>query len=214
MPDAAGSTLEDLLRRTPVLSVLTVEAEEDAAPLARALALGGLTTLEVTLRTPAALGAIRRITQEVDGVTVGAGTVLRPSDLEAAVAAGAAFAASPGLTPELRRCCSPVPLLPGVATAGEAMTAADCGYHVLKFFPAAPLGGAAVLQAFASPLPHLRFCPTGGIGPANAAEFLRLGNVICVGGGWMARRALIKAARWNEITRLAAAACALRAPAT
>ena len=201
--------LGQVLGRSPVLPVLTIEREVDAVPLARALARGGLRTLEVTLRTPAALGAIRLIGREVEEVVVGAGTVLSAADLEAVVEAGAAFAVSPGLTEQIIRTNAPIPVLPGVATASEAMSASDHGFKVLKLFPAVPIGGAAVLRALAGPLPHLQFCPTGGVDPVNAREFLQLANVICVGGGWVAPPPLIAEGRWTEITRLAEEANAL-----
>ncbi len=202
-------TLDEIMDRGPVIAVLVVEREADAVPLARALVAGGLTVLEVTLRTPVALAAIRRMVEDVEGAVVGAGTVLSRRDLDAAVAAGARFAVSPGLTDELAGAQAGAPLLPGVATPSEAMRASDAGLTRLKFFPAVPNGGAPALKALGGPLPHLRFCPTGGIGAANAREFLSLPNVACVGGSWMAPPPAVLEKRWDEITALARAACAL-----
>lgn len=203
-------TVDDIMRRGPVIPVLVIEREADAVPLARALAAGGLTVLEVTLRTPDALACIRRIAAEVPEAVVGAGTVLGPRDLHAAAEAGARFAVSPGLTDALARETGGPPLLPGAVTATEAMRAADLGFTELKFFPAVPAGGVAALKGLAGPLPHLRFCPTGGVDAANAAEFLGLPNVLCVGGSWVAPAAAVKDGRWSEITALARAAAGLR----
>ena len=196
-------TLDDLMERGPVIPVLVIEREADAVPLARALVAGGVTVLEVTLRTPHALACIRRIAEEVEGAVVGAGTVLSPRDLDAAVEAGAQFAVSPGLTEALARAQSPAPLLPGVATAGEAMTAADAGLTRLKFFPAVPAGGVPMLKALHGPLPHLRFCPTGGVELATAPDFLALPNVPCVGGSWIAPASAVREGAWEQITALA-----------
>jgi 2-dehydro-3-deoxyphosphogluconate aldolase/(4S)-4-hydroxy-2-oxoglutarate aldolase len=185
--------------------VLTLLEADSAADLARALQAGGLSVLEVTLRTPAALAAIRRIATEVPGVVVGAGTVTHPRDLDAARAAGAEFAVSPGLTPELARAypSSGLPLLPGVATASEAMAARDLGFSVLKLFPAESIGGPKFLRALAAPLPELEFCPTGGLDPANYRAYLELPNVLCVGGSWVAPPAAVAARDWPHITALA-----------
>ncbi|MDP1631668.1 MAG: bifunctional 4-hydroxy-2-oxoglutarate aldolase/2-dehydro-3-deoxy-phosphogluconate aldolase [Caulobacter sp.] len=198
----------DLLRRAVVVPVLTIDSAEQAVPLARALALGGLTVLEVTLRTDAALEAMTRIVGEVEGVVVAAGTVLSRRDLDRAAKAGAAFAVSPGLTRDLVE-PHPLPLTPGVATASEIMTGLEAGLTAFKFFPAIPAGGAAVLQAWSSPFPQARFCPTGGVHAGNAASLLALPNVLCVGGAWVAPKGLIDACAWDEITRLATAAAAL-----
>lgn len=205
-------TLDDIMRRSPVIPVLVIEREADAVPLARALAAGGLAVLEVTLRTPDALACIRRIAAEVEEAVVGAGTVLGPRDLDAAAEAGARFAVSPGLTDSLAGARGGPPLLPGAATATEAMRAADQGFTRLKFFPAVPAGGAPALKGLAGPLPHLRFCPTGGVDAANAREFLSLPNVDCVGGSWVAPADAVREGRWEEITALARAASRLRRP--
>ena len=191
-----------------VIPVLTITDTAHAVPLARALVAGGLTLLEITLRTPHALDAIRRIANEVPGAHVGSGTVLTPAHAEQSIAAGARFLVSPGSTPRLLDAAEtlPVPLLPGAATASEAMAALDRGYRFLKFFPAEPSGGIPALNALAAPLAELKFCPTGGIGPDNLAAYLACPNVVCAGGSWVAPRKLIDAANWPEITRLARAA--------
>lgn len=205
---------EELLRilgSAPVVPVLTIDDPRKAVPLARALVAGGLTALEVTLRTPAGLDCIRAIANEVDGADVGAGTVLNRRQLDAAVSCGARFLVSPGATPDLVAAatdCS-VPYLPGVATAGEAMALAEAGFTSLKFFPAGPAGGVAYLKALASPLPDIRFCPTGGVGPDNATAYLALANVICVGGSWVAPSDALAAGDWSRVTVLAKEAAAL-----
>jgi 2-dehydro-3-deoxyphosphogluconate aldolase/(4S)-4-hydroxy-2-oxoglutarate aldolase len=206
---------EDLVRilsAAPVVPVLTIEDRKQAVPLARALVAGGLTALEVTLRTAAGLDCIRAIAGEVEGADPGAGTVLDARQLGAAVEAGAKFLVSPGATPGLIAAAddSPVPYLPGVATAGEAMTLAERGYAYLKFFPAEPAGGVAYLKGLAAPLPGIRFCPTGGIGPNNAETYLALPNVICVGGSWVAPAAALAAGDWAKVTALSKEAAALR----
>jgi len=191
--------------------VLTIERSDDARPLAQALAAGGLTVLEITLRTEAALGAIEEAAK-LDGVVVGAGTVTSGADLARAAQAGATFAVSPGLTPALAEAArrdGTLPLLPGVATASEAMRARELGFGALKFFPAEPAGGAPALKSLAGPLPDLRFCPTGGVTESNAVAYLALPNVICVGGSWLAPRDDVAAGRWERITARAAAASAL-----
>lgn len=205
-------TLRRILEAAPVVPVLTTEDRKMAVPLAKALVAGGLTALEVTLRTRAGPDCIRAIAAEVEGADVGAGTVLDRRQLDEAVSCGARFLVSPGATPDLveaARDC-PVPFLPGVATAGEAMTLAAAGFSMLKFFPAEPAGGIAYLKALASPLPDLRFCPTGGIGPANATGYLALDNVICVGGSWVAPADAIAAGDWPRISELAEEAARLK----
>jgi 2-dehydro-3-deoxyphosphogluconate aldolase/(4S)-4-hydroxy-2-oxoglutarate aldolase len=194
-----------------VIAVLVVERAEDAVPLARALTAGGVRTLEITLRTAAALDAIRAIAEEVEDVLVGAGTVLFPADARAAKAAGAGFAVSPGLTPDLAQAARDhgLPLLPGVATASEIMAGLELGFDRFKFFPAETAGGAAAVKAFAGPFARARFCPTGGITPSNAADYLALGNVACVGGSWLAPAEAVRAGDWARIEALARAAAAL-----
>jgi len=204
--------LKRILSAAPVVPVLTIEDRKAGVDLARALVAGGLTAIEVTLRTAAGIEAIRAIAAEVEGANVGAGTVLDRKQLAEAVAAGAKFLVSPGATPALLDAAkdAAVPFLPGVATAGEAMTLAEQGYRFLKFFPAEPAGGIPYLKALAAPLPAIRFCPTGGIGAKNAGEYLALANVICVGGSWVAPADAVAAGDWKRITALASAAAALR----
>jgi 2-dehydro-3-deoxyphosphogluconate aldolase / (4S)-4-hydroxy-2-oxoglutarate aldolase len=200
-----------ILTAAPVVPVLTIEDRKMAVPLARALVEGGLTALEVTLRTPVALECIRAIAAEVEGADVGAGTVCDAGQLHDAVAAGAKFLVSPGATPGLLVAAAdtPVPYLPGAATAGEAMALAERGITILKFFPAEPAGGIAYLKALGAPLPHIRFCPTGGIGLRNAPDYLALTNVICVGGSWVAPAAAVAAGDWATVKTLSAEAAAL-----
>lgn len=204
-----SNDLLDLMTHAVVIPVLTIERVEDAVPLARALVEGGLTVLEVTLRTPVALDAIRVIVGEVPDAVVGSGTNVSPRDVEASAKAGARFAVSPGLTSELLE-AGDIPLLPGVATASELMSGLQAGLGAFKFFPAVPAGGAAMLKAWAAPFADARFCPTGGIDQGNAADFLALGNVACVGGGWVAPAKLIDAGDWAGVTSLARSARALR----
>ena len=203
--DPRDTLLRRLLLRSPVLPVLTVPDAEAAPDLARALHEGGIPVVEVTLRTAAALDAIRRIAAEVPEVVVGAGTVTRADDLARARDAGARFTVSPGLTPGLAGAASrcEIPLLPGVATASEAMAARDLGFAILKLFPAEAIGGRELLRALAGPLPELEFCPTGGVGPENFRAYLELPNVISVGGSWVAPRAAVEARDWSRIRELA-----------
>jgi 2-dehydro-3-deoxyphosphogluconate aldolase/(4S)-4-hydroxy-2-oxoglutarate aldolase len=205
-------TAEELLRAGPVMPVLVIRDAGQAVDLATALVAGGIRTLEVTLRTPAALDAIRQIRDRVPGALVGAGTVLSPTDWQRAQDAGALFGISPGLTPALLAATrlSSLPFVPGVATASEAMTALDAGFTAMKLFPAEAVGGQALLKSLHGPLPQLLFCPTGGIHPGNAAAFLALPNVGCVGGSWLAPEAALAAHDWAAITALAREAAALR----
>jgi 2-dehydro-3-deoxyphosphogluconate aldolase/(4S)-4-hydroxy-2-oxoglutarate aldolase len=206
--------LEATLRLAPVIPVVIVEDLAHAVPLARALVAGCLPVIEVTLRTSIGLEAIRAIAAEVPDAIVGVGTVLHPDQLIAAVTAGARFAVSPGATASIldAAAASDVPLLPGIATASEAMALIERGYRFAKFFPAESAGGAAYLSALASPLPQLQFCPTGGITLQSAPRYLALPNVICVGGSWMVGRAVIQSGDWTRITASAAEAAALRRP--
>ena len=199
------SAAHDLLRRARVLPVLVIEELGDAVPLARALAAGGLSVLEVTLRTQCALDAIAAIARAVPEVAIGAGTILAPDDLARALDAGASFGVSPGLTPGLRAAVlrAGVPFYPGVATATEAMAARDAGLNVLKFFPAEANGGAAALKALTAPLADLAWCPTGGVTPANAAAYRAIRQVLAVGGSWMAPPAAVRSRDWARITALA-----------
>ena len=204
--------LESILRLAPVVAVVTIEDANAAVPLARALLEGGIYAIEVTLRTPAALEAIRAIAGESPRAAVGAGTVLSVADFKAAAAAGAKFAVSPGATPALIDAAekSPLPWLPGAATASEAMALAERGCALQKFFPAQAAGGVDHLRSLGGPLPQVRFCPTGGITAQNAPEYLRLPNVVCVGGSWLTPPALMHARDWSAIAALARAAAALR----
>ncbi|MBA3592144.1 MAG: bifunctional 4-hydroxy-2-oxoglutarate aldolase/2-dehydro-3-deoxy-phosphogluconate aldolase [Methylibium sp.] len=204
-------TLDDILDAGPVIPVIVIERPEDAEPLARALVRGGLRVLEVTLRTPAALDAIRAMCT-VEGAIVGAGTVLGSQQYDAAVEAGAQFVVSPGLTDSLAAFAKAqkVPLLPGTATASEVMRAREAGFTRLKFFPAESSGGVATLKGFASVFPDVRFCPTGGISSDSATAYLRLANVACVGGSWPMPPEAIATRDWGRIERLAGATAALR----
>jgi 2-dehydro-3-deoxyphosphogluconate aldolase/(4S)-4-hydroxy-2-oxoglutarate aldolase len=202
-------TLEEILKLSPVVPVLVIEDAAHAVPLGRALVAGGLNVLEVTFRTPAASRCIERMIAEVDGAVVGAGTVIDAGMRQAAADLGCAFAVSPGLIPG-ERAEGPVPLLPGIATATELMAGLAAGFSLFKLFPANVAGGPAALKAFASPFAQARFCPTGGIGAANAADYLAQPNCICVGGSWVAPPEAVRAGDWDRITDLARAAAALR----
>ena len=196
-----------------VIPVVTIENARDAAPLAKALLAGGVRIVEITLRTPAALEAIRAIVSEVPDVIVGAGTLLTPADITRAVDAGARFLVTPGTPANLRPALTnaPVPAMPGCATVSEAMALAALGFSVLKFFPAEQSGGVRWLKSVAEPLPHIRFCPTGGVDGDNAAAYLALRNVIAVGGSWIAPAQAIAAGDFKAITARAATALSLRA---
>ncbi|TPP06539.1 2-dehydro-3-deoxy-phosphogluconate aldolase [Rhizobium glycinendophyticum] len=200
------------LKLQPVVPVLIIEDAKSAVPLARALVAGGLKAIEITLRTAAALEAVRLVAEEVEGAVVGAGTILNASHYAAAVDAGSQFIVSPGTTQELLDVArqSDIPLLPGAATASEVMALREEGYEVLKFFPAEQAGGAAYLKALSSPLAGTLFCPTGGISLKNAMDYLSLPNVVCVGGSWVAPKELVTAGDWAGITKLASEAAALK----
>ena len=204
--------LDKILTAAPVVPVVIIGDAHDAVPLARALVAGGLSAIEVTLRTSAGLEAIARIAAEVEGAVPGVGTVVTAKQASDAAKAGARFAISPGTTPKLLDALeqSGMAPLPGVATASEAMALIERSYRYAKFFPAEQSGGAAFLKAIASPLPQLTFCPTGGINPENAWTYLSLSNVICVGGSWMVKPDLIKAKNWTAIEKLARQACILK----
>jgi 2-dehydro-3-deoxyphosphogluconate aldolase/(4S)-4-hydroxy-2-oxoglutarate aldolase len=215
MPEAMSNSVESrnerltaILRAAPVVPVLTIDDRAVAVPLARALVAGGLTALEVTLRTSAGLDSIRAIAAEVPGANVGAGTVIDAEQYASVVKAGAKFVVSPGTTPSLLRAAaaSPVPFLPGVATAGEAMSLYEAGFRTLKFFPAEQAGGVPYLKALSAPLPMIRFCPTGRVSTTNAPAYLALSNVICVGGSWVAPARAVSAGDWETVTKLAAEA--------
>ncbi|MEU7462810.1 MULTISPECIES: bifunctional 4-hydroxy-2-oxoglutarate aldolase/2-dehydro-3-deoxy-phosphogluconate aldolase [Streptomyces] len=216
MPLPLSSQVDSVLDLAAVVPVVVIAEVSDAVPVARALVGGGLRGVEVTLRTPAALEAIRAIAEEVPEAVVGAGTVITPGQVAAAVAAGARFLVSPGWTEGLlaaMRGCG-VPFLPGVSTASEVVALLEHGVREMKFFPAQAAGGTAYLRSLAGPLPQARFCPTGGIGPGNAAEYLALPNVGCVGGSWMVPADALAAGDWARIEALARAAAGLRGPAS
>lgn len=205
-------SIDQILKVAPVVPVMVVERIEDAVPLARALYNGGLKVLEITLRTPCALDAITAMVEALpDDAVIGAGTIITPKDLDAAVKAGSTFLVSPGTTPALIEAAkaSVVPLLAGVATPTEAMNLYVQGFTHQKFFPAEAAGGVPMLKSIGGPLPQITFCPTGGIDLAKAPSYLALPNVACVGGTWMAPKELMKAGRWDEIERLAREAASL-----
>jgi 2-dehydro-3-deoxyphosphogluconate aldolase/(4S)-4-hydroxy-2-oxoglutarate aldolase len=204
-------TLLRLFGMACTVPVITIERVEDAVPLARALVAGGITTLEITLRTSVAAEAAKRIIAEVPDAIVGIGTILSPDDLAKAQSLGAKFALSPGATPELLGAAArgDLPFVPGVATALEVMSALARGFNVMKFFPAQQAGGIAALRALAGPFPDVRFCPTGGIGEANAAEWLAEPNVVAVGGSWLCPAADIAAGRWDKIKHIATRAATI-----
>ena len=201
-----------LVAQAPVIPVLTIEAVRDAVPLAKALLAGGIKVIEVTLRSAAALDAIKAIAEEVPEVVIGAGTVTRPADIEAAARRGARYLVSPGTPAELAAALAnaELPAIPGCATATEAMALAARGFRLLKFFPAEACGGVAWLKSVAAPLPHLRFCPTGGIDMKNAAAYLALPNVVSVGGSWVAPKEAIARGDFAQVTKLAREAAGLR----
>jgi 2-dehydro-3-deoxyphosphogluconate aldolase/(4S)-4-hydroxy-2-oxoglutarate aldolase len=200
----------DIAHMAPIIPVLVVEDAAAARPLAEALVSGGLPALEVTLRTPAALEAIAAMA-DVPGGVVGAGTLITPQDVRNAKAAGARFGVSPGATEALVEACiaEDLPLLPGAATASEAMALLARGFDMLKFFPAGAAGGVALLKSLAAPLPQIAFCPTGGVTPHTAADYLSLPNVICAGGSWVAPQEMQAAGDWAGITVRARQAASL-----
>lgn len=202
-----------VMRAGPVIPVIVIGDLAQAVPLAKALVAGGVRVLEVTLRTPAGLDAIRAIAREVPDAIVGVGTVTAPEEFAEARAAGAQFAVSPGLTPALAEAgrTSGMPCLPGVMTPSDVIAARAAGFRQLKLFPAQQAGGLGMLRALHGPFPDIVFCPTGGVTEETAPEFLALPNVACVGGSWLTPKAAVDAKDWAGITRLAARAAALRA---
>ncbi|MFF0682441.1 bifunctional 4-hydroxy-2-oxoglutarate aldolase/2-dehydro-3-deoxy-phosphogluconate aldolase [Streptomyces tendae] len=210
LPSSPAASVLDL---APVVPVVVVDDPADAVPLARALVAGGLPAIEVTLRTPVALDAIRAIAGEVPGAVVGAGTVVTAAQVREVVAAGARFLVSPGWTDALLEAmrASGVPFLPGVSTTSEVVALLERGVREMKFFPAEAAGGTAYLKALAAPLPQARFCPTGGISPATAPEYLALPNVGCVGGSWMLPKDAVADGDWGRVEALAREAAALGA---
>ena len=212
-PVSVAETLTalEVMRDAPVIPVIVLHELAHAVPLARALVEGGIRMLEVTLRTPQALACIEAIAREVPQAVPGAGTLRSAADVQAARLAGARFGVCPGYTPSLGRACRDegLPLLPGVATPSEVLAAQEDGYTELKFFPAVQAGGLSMLRAWHGPFGDVVFCPTGGITPANAGEFLALPNVVCVGGSWLVPPDALAAQDWARITRLAREAVAL-----
>ena len=206
------AAVETILKQAPVVPVIVIEEAAQAVPLARALVAGGLPVLEITLRTGAAIDSMKSIMAEVEGAIVGAGTVLDKEQLKTCEKIGCAFAVSPGSSPKLLDAAEDcaMPLLPGGVTASEVMMLLERGYHFQKFFPAESSGGIATLSSLASPLPQVKFCPTGGITPEKAKDYLKLPNVITLGGSWMAPKAKVAAGDWAGIETLARAAAQLR----
>lgn len=195
----------DVLNASPVMPVMVIQDAADAVPLARALMAGGINVLEITLRTAAAMDAIRAISQEVEGAIVGAGTITTPEELKAVADAGAVFAISPGLTPKLLEAAnhSEIALIPGISSVSELMLGMEYGLDHFKFFPAAAAGGIPMLKGIAGPIPQITFCPTGGISPENYNDYLALKNVACVGGSWLASVEAVKNKDWATVTELA-----------
>lgn len=209
-PMEASAKALEIAQLAPIIPVIVVDDAATAEPLAQALVAGGLPALEVTLRTPAALEAISEMAK-VEGGVVGAGTLMTPADVVAAKEAGALFGVAPGATDRLLDACedAELPLLPGAATASEAMRLLERGYSMLKFFPAEASGGAAALKAIGAPIPQVSFCPTGGVTPTNASEYLGLSNVVCAGGSWVAPKDKVLAGDWGAIEEIARDACQL-----
>lgn len=205
-------TPNDLLDLSPVIPVVVLRDSADAVPVARALVAGGLRAIEVTLRTPAALESIKRIAAEVPDAVVGAGTIVLPEQAVDAADAGARFLVSPGCTDRLRGAMadSGLPFLPGVSSASEAMALLENGLTAMKFFPAKAAGGPAYIKALEGPLPQVRFCPTGGIAPETARDYLSLPNVGCIGGTWLTPDELVRGREWRHIETLAHTAAGLR----
>lgn len=202
--DNRDDTLAALFASARVIPVLTIDRLADAVPLARALVAGGIRMLEVTLRTPLAIDAAKAIIAEVPDAIIGIGTILNPDDLARAEALGARFGISPGATPDLLKAAaaSALPFAPGIATASELMMVLAYGFHLAKFFPAEQAGGLKALRALAGPFPQVRFCPTGGIGEANAATWLSEPNVVAVGGSWLCPASDIRSGNWAGITAM------------
>jgi len=201
---------ETVLKTGPVVPVIVVNDLKHAVPMAKALVAGGVRVLEVTLRTPVAMEALRAIIKEVPEAIVGAGTVLNTQQLHEVTEAGAQFVISPGITESLLKAATdgPIPLIPGISTVSELMTGMDYGLREFKFFPAEANGGVKALQAIAGPFPQVRFCPTGGITPANYRDYLALKSVLCIGGSWLVSADALEQGDWNRITELAREAVA------
>ncbi len=207
----ADPRVRAVLKLAPVIPVFTPDDIDDAVQVAQALFRGGLPVIEVTLRTPRALDAIKAMVEAVPDAVVGAGTVLTPAQMEAAKAAGARFAVSPGATPALYAAArdADLPYLPGVATGSELILGLEHGLDTFKFFPAVQSGGAPLLSAWHGPFADVRFCPTGGISAQTAPQFLHLPNVLCVGGSWLTTATLMQSRDWDSIERLAREAAVL-----
>jgi 2-dehydro-3-deoxyphosphogluconate aldolase/(4S)-4-hydroxy-2-oxoglutarate aldolase len=201
-----------LLQISPVIPVVTIDDPAHAVPIAQALLAGGIRIIELTLRTDSALRSLRRISDEVPDILVGAGTVLNPFQADAAVTAGAQFLVSPGTTTALLEhlITLPVPVLPGVATVSEALSVLEHGITAMKFFPAAQAGGLPMLAAMNAPIPQIRFCPTGGITAETAPDYLAAPNVACIGGSWLTPKMALQEQNWSHITGLASHATTLR----
>ncbi|MBL8517911.1 MAG: bifunctional 4-hydroxy-2-oxoglutarate aldolase/2-dehydro-3-deoxy-phosphogluconate aldolase [Betaproteobacteria bacterium] len=204
--------IHDIMKASPVMPVLVIDNPDQAVPLANALVAGGIRTLEVTLRTAAALDAVRRIRAAVPDAIVGVGTITRVTDIAASIKAGAQFGVSPGATSALLGAAraGAWPFLPGVATPSDILLAIEHGFDAMKFFPAEAAGGIPMLKSLAGPFANIRFCPTGGIDLAKAREYLKQPNVTCVGGSWLVPSAAIKANDWNTLEQLAREAAGLR----
>lgn len=205
------SAIEAFMMKAPVIPVVTIDTPEQGVALAKALVAGGLPCVEVTLRTPLAMKAIKAIADSVPEAHVGAGTVLSQTQAEEAVAAGAQFMVSPGATDTLINACEtlPIPMLPGAATASEVMRLREAGYLRQKFFPAGPAGGPAMLKSWAAPLSDVAFCPTGGVSAQNAMDYLSLPNVLCVGGSWVVPGTAVQSGNWDEIAHLSQEAASI-----
>lgn len=205
------TAIKDIMNTSPVIPVMVINKLEHAVPLANALVEGGLKVLEITLRTPIALKAIKKIKAEVPNAIVGAGTIINLETLDKAIAAGSEFIVSPGVTDSLINATlkSGVPILPGIVTPSEVMNLMEKGITEMKFFPAEAAGGIPMVKSIGGPLPQVTFCPTGGVSPQNAADYLALKNVACVGGSWMAPAHLVDAENWDEINRLTVEAVAI-----
>lgn len=210
----ATTSVADIVRLGPVIPVLAFDSATQGEHVSRALHAGGVKVLEITLRTAAGLEAIERAAQIAPDIVVGVGTITKPEHCALAKQAGARFGVSPGLTREIHDASldAGLPLLPGVMTPSDIIMAMELGYEIVKFFPAVPAGGIAMLNAFHGPFPTLKFCPTGGITPETAPNFLALPNVVCVGGSWLTPKAALAQENWGEVTRLAHAASELARP--
>ncbi|MEE9396360.1 MAG: bifunctional 4-hydroxy-2-oxoglutarate aldolase/2-dehydro-3-deoxy-phosphogluconate aldolase [Methylococcales bacterium] len=205
------ATIKEIMNTSPVIPVMVINSLEQAVPLANALVEGGLNVLEITMRTPVALDAIKIIKAKVPGAIVGAGTVINVETLKQAIAAGSEFLVSPGVTEILINAAlqSGIPILPGVTSPGDVMRLLEKSITEMKFFPAEAAGGIPMLKSIGGPLPQATFCPTGGVNPKNARDYLALKNVACVGGSWMAPTELVDTGNWDEIRSLAAEAASI-----